>query len=139
MIKKLLIVLFLLCATMATAQSVSTANEASPLPVALSPFTTFFTAAQIISPGSFTIEVAASSTAAFALTALPGGSKGCFISTDVAINYGNASCTTGTNWPTIAAGGSKELIVTPLDTSPTMYFSQRATGATATIRILPYK
>lgn len=137
--KRFMLVMFILCATMVSAQTVSTANQDAPLPVAVETFRTFFTAAQILVPGSFTTEIAASSTAAFAMTALPAGAKGVIVSTDVAVNYGNASCTTGTNWPTIAAGGSLDLGLTPYDVTPTIYFSQRATGATATIRLLPYK
>jgi len=137
--KKLLIALFILSAMACQAQTVSTANEMAPLPVANSPITGFFTAAQVATAGSFTITIPASSTTAYPLGTLPSGAKGVMVSTDVAINFGNASCTTGTNWPTIAAEGTKEFIVTPLDKTVSMYFSQRATGATATVRILPYK
>ena len=133
---KIMIALFVLCAAVAMAQSASTADLASPLPVALSPVTYFFPNSVISTP---TITIASDSTTAVSIGTLPAGTKGVWVSTDVAVNFGNASCTLGTNWPTIAAGGTKEFIVSPLDTTPTIYFSQRAGGSPATIRLSPYK
>jgi hypothetical protein len=118
------------------AQTVSTSNLQAPLPVAQSPVTSFFDSTLIATQ---TFAVAASSTAAVLIGTLPAGSKGVYVCTDVALNFGNASCTTGTNWPTIAAGGSQLFVVSPLDVTPTVYVSQRATGATATVRLVPFK
>jgi hypothetical protein len=138
--KRLLILVLLAALSVASvyAQTVSTSNETQPLPTAASPII-HFPAPTAANADLVTIPNA--STAAVQVITLPAGTKGFWaIPTITAVNFGNASCTTGDNWPVIATGGVHLFIVSPLTPRPGIYFSHRSTAvATNTVRIVPFK